>query len=751
MLRLARYLKPYILLILLTIALLFVQANADLALPDYLSRIVNNGIQQGGVENAVPVAIRQSEMDKLAIFMSADNQALVLGRLVIGAYTLVDKNSPGYDQYVEQYPALANEPIYVLNKIDQAENDKLNPVMGKALLIVSTIEQTMADPAKAAAMGQGLGFDLSQLPPGMDVFSLLSNLPSAQLSQVTAAIDQKFSTLGGSMITQMAVGAVKAEYTALGVDTGKLQTNYIIHTGVLMLLVSLLSITCTVVVGFLSAKTAAGSARDIRKDVFQKVESFSNTEFNKFSTASLITRSTNDVTQIQMVVIMMMRMVFYAPIIGVGGVIRALGKSSSMWWIIAVAVVTLLGLILVVFSIALPKFKIMQSLIDRLNLVTRENLSGMMVIRAFNMQGFEENRFDKANIDLTSTSLFINRVMVVMMPVMMFIMNGLSLLIIWVGAHQVAQSTMQVGDMMAFLQYAMQIVFAFLMLSMMFIILPRASVSGGRIADVLETEPTIEDPQDPQQLNEPFAGVIEFRNVCFRYPDALEDVLHDISFISKPGQTTAFLGSTGSGKSTIVNLIPRFHDVTEGAIYVDNTDIRAVTQHDLRDQIGYIPQKGMLFSGTIESNLLYADENASNDTLKEAADISQASEFIFSNPEGIAAEISQGGSNVSGGQKQRLSIARALVKKAPIYIFDDSFSALDFKTDAALRKSLKDKTGSSTVLIVTQRVSTIKNAEQIIVLDEGRIVGKGAHRELMENCEVYRDIALSQLSKEELA
>lgn len=746
MLRLARYLKPYILLILLTIALLFVQANADLTLPDYMSKIVNNGIQQGGVENAVPAAIRQSEMNKLVIFMSTDNKALVLGD-----YTLVDKNSSDYARYVTQYPALANEPVYVLNTIDKAENAKLNPVMGKALLIVSTIQQIMADPAKAAAMGQGLGFDLSQLPPGMDVFSLLSNLPSAQLSQVTATIDQKFATLGDRMITQMAVGSVKAEYAALGMDTAKLQTNYIVHTGVLMLLVSLLSVTCTVAVGFLSAKTAAGSARDIRKDVFQKVESFSNTEFDKFSTASLITRSTNDVTQIQMVVIMMMRMVFYAPIIGVGGVIRAIGKSANMWWIIAVAVVTLLGLILVVFSIALPKFKIIQSLIDRLNLVTRENLSGMMVIRAFNMQGFEENRFDKANKDLTSNSLFINRVMVIMMPLMMLIMNGVSLLIIWVGAHQVAQSTMQVGDMMAFMQYAMQIVFAFLMLSMMFIILPRASVSGGRIADVLDTEPTIKDPQDPKQFDQPFVGTIEFRNVCFRYPGALEDVLHDISFTSKPGQTTAFLGSTGSGKSTIVNLIPRFHDVTDGAIYVDGTDIRAVTQHDLRDKIGYIPQKGMLFSGTIESNLLYADENAGNDTLKEAADISQASEFIFSNPEGMAAEVSQGGSNVSGGQKQRLSIARALVKKAPIYIFDDSFSALDFKTDAALRKSLKEKTGSSTVLIVTQRVSTIKNAEQIIVLDEGRIVGKGTHGELMESCEVYRDIALSQLSKEELA
>jgi len=746
MLRLVRYLKPYVLLILLTIALLFVQANADLALPDYMSKIVNKGIQQGGIENAVPAALRQNEMNKLVIFMSTANKSLVLGD-----YTLVDKNSSNSAKYITQYPALANEAVYMLNDITKSENTKLNPVMGKALVIVSTIQQVMADPTKAANMGQGLGIDLSKLPPGMDVFSVLSNLPADQLSKVVAGIDQKFTTLGGSIITQMAVGAVKAEYIALGMEIAKLQTQYIINTGFLMLLLSLLSISCTVVVSFLSAKTAAGSARDIRKDVFQKVESFSNTEFDKFSTASLITRSTNDVTQIQMVVVMLMRMVFYAPIIGVGGIIRAIGKSANMWWIIALAVIVLLGLILTVFSIALPKFRIIQNLIDRLNLVTRENLSGMMVIRAFNMQGFEENRFDKANKDLTSNNLFINRVMVIMMPLMMLVMNGVSLLIIWVGAHQVAQSTMQVGDMMAFMQYAMQIVFAFLMLSMMFIVIPRASVSGGRIADVLETEPTIKDPQAPKYFNEPFVGTVEFRNVCFHYPGALEDVLHDISFIAKPGQTTAFLGSTGSGKSTIVNLIPRFHEITDGAIYVDGTDIRAVTQHDLREKIGFIPQKGMLFSGTIESNLLYADENASQDALKEAAEISQASEFIFSNPKGMAAEVSQGGTNVSGGQKQRLSIARALLKKAPIYIFDDSFSALDFKTDVALRKSLKEKTGSSTVLIVTQRVSTIKNAEQIIVLDEGRIVGKGNHGDLMESCEVYRDIALSQLSKEELA
>jgi ATP-binding cassette subfamily B multidrug efflux pump len=746
MLRLFKYLKPYGWLILIAIALLFVQANADLALPDYLSKIVNNGIQQGGVENAVPAAIRQSEMNRLTLFMTADES-----KMVLNDYSLVNKTSTNYDTYLKEYPQLAKEPIYILKVIDNTEINKIKPVMGKAWLVVSTLEQALADPKKAAALGSGAGFDLSKIPPGTDLFALLPKMPPAQLAQMTTTINAKFATLGESMINQMAVGAVKAEYTALGMDTSKMQSNYILHTGGLMLLVSLLSVTCTIIVGFLSARTAAGTARDLRKGVFKKVESFSNTELVKFSTASLITRSTNDVTQIQMVIIMMMRMVIYAPIIGVGGVIRALGKSTSMWWIIALAVIVLLGLIMIVFSISLPKFKIMQSLIDRLNLVTRENLSGMMVIRAFNRQDFELNRFDKANVDLTSTGLFVNRVMVTMFPVMMLIMNGLSLGIIWVGAHQVAQSSMQVGDMMAFMQYAMQIVFAFLMMSMMFIMLPRAQVSGNRIAEVLETEPLIKDPKDPQEFRRPFKGTVEFRNVSFRYPGALDDALCNVSFTAQPGQTTALIGPTGAGKSTIVNLIPRFYEVTDGAIYVDGADVRQVTQHDLRDKIGYVPQKSNLFSGTIESNLLYADENASQETLKEAADVAQASEFIDAKPEGYSAEISQGGVNVSGGQKQRLSIARALVKKPPIYIFDDSFSALDFKTDSALRRALKEKTGDSTLLIVTQRIATIKNADQIIVLDDGKVVGKGSHRDLMVNCGTYREIALSQLSKEELA
>ena len=746
MLRLFKYLKPYVLLILFAIVLLFVQANADLALPDYMSKIVNIGIQQGGVPNAIPVAVRQTEMNRLTIFMAAGDKTRVLSD-----YTLVDTTSPDYAANLKLYPGLAKEPVYVLNKISSTETTWLDPVMGKAFLVVSGIQQALADPTKAAAMAGGMGFDLTKLPAGMDIFTVLAQIPAAQLTQLTSTFDSKFAALGDSMIIQAAAAPVKAEYVALGMDTGKLSSDYIIHIGLLMLLVTLLSGTCTIIVGFLAARTAAGLARDLRRNVFNKVESFSATEFDKFSTASLITRSTNDITQIQMVVIMMMRMVFYAPIIGIGGIIRAIGKSANMWWIIALAVVVLLGLILTVFSIALPKFKIIQTLIDRLNLVTRENLSGMMVIRAFNMQGFEEERFDKANKNLTSNSLFINRVMVIMMPVMMLVMNGVTLLILWVGAHQVAQSSMQVGDMMAFMQYAMQIVMAFLMLAMMFIILPRAAVSGDRIADVLETEPVIKDPQDPKHFIEPFKGSVEFRNVSFRYPGAEEDVLHNISFTAQPGQTTALIGTTGSGKSTIVSLIPRFYDVTEGVVYVDGTDVREITQHDLRAHIGYVPQKGTLFSGTIESNLLYGGENASDEELKLAADVSQATEFISTNPDGMQTEVAQGGTNVSGGQKQRLSIARALVKKAAIYIFDDSFSALDFKTDAALRKALKEHTGSSTMMIVTQRIATIKNAEQLIVLDEGNIVGKGSHDELMKDCEVYRGIALSQLSKEELA
>ncbi len=744
--RLLKYLKPYSFLIILSIILLFVQANADLALPDYLSRIVNYGIQQNGVENAVPLAIRQSEMEKLFLFMKPDEKELVLN-----AYHAVEPDSPEAEIYLDGFPVLKDVPIYVLQDIDQPYLDQLNSILGQALVVVSGIEDLLEDPSQALPLGEGFDFDLSRIPEGMDVFQALGMMPEAQRSQISAGINEMFASLSESMVTQMAVGAVKTEYEALGMDAGAIQRNYIMRTGGTMLLISLLGGVSTIAVGYLASRTAAGAARDIRKEVFKKVESFSSVEFDTFSTASLITRSTNDVTQVQRVIFMFMRMVIFAPIIGIGGVIRAIDKSANMWWLIALAVVALLILIITVFLISVPKFKIMQDLIDRLNLITRENLSGMMVIRAFNKQEDEGVRFDGANRDLTDTSLYVARVMVTMMPVMMLLMNGLSLAIIWVGSHQVAQAAIQVGDMIAFMQYAMQIVFAFLMMSMMFIFLPRAAVSGDRIADVLETEVVIKDPDTPQEFRESFSGEIEFQDVSFRYPDAQDDVIQNISFTAHPGETTAFIGSTGCGKSTVINLIPRFYDVTQGSIRLDGIDIREVKQSDLRDKIGFVPQKGTLFSGTIESNLLYADKDASPERLKEAADIAQASDFIFTKEEGLDAVIAQGGSNVSGGQKQRLAIARALVKKPPIYIFDDSFSALDFRTDSTLRKELKQKTGASTVLIVTQRVATVKNADQIIVLDEGRVVGKGTHHELMKTCGTYQEIASSQLSKEELA
>ncbi len=750
MIRLTKYLKPYLVMILLTVVLLFAQANFDLALPDYLSRIVNVGIQQGGVEDATPAAIRVRQLERALLFLSPTDQAAVRD-----AYTLVTPDDPEAESLARDYPRLAEEPIYVRREIDAEELERLNVVLGRALLLVTVIEQITADPARAAEMGirpgQDLGIDPESIPPGTDIFAVLAQQDSAQLEQMMEGIEEQFGVLDDQAIVQAAVGVVRAEYEALGVNMGAVQSRYIINVGAVMLLLTVGAGICTIAVGYLASRTGAGAARDIRGDLFRKVQSFSNAEFDTFSTASLITRSTNDVTQVQMVTVVAMRLVFYAPLLGIGGVIRAVGKGGSMWWIIAVAVVMLLILVATVMSVALPKFKIMQTLIDRLNLVSRESLSGMMVIRAFNRQSFEEARFDVANQDLMLNSRYLNRLMVVMMPVMMLIMNGLMIAIIWAGAQQIAALTMQVGDMMAFLQYAMQIVMSFLMLTMLFIFVPRAAVSGDRIAEVLETEPTIRDADQVRDFPATTRGRVEFRNVSFRYPDASDNVLCDITFTAEPGQTTAIIGSTGCGKSTLINLIPRFYDVTEGEILVDGTDIREVGQQALRDRIGYIPQKGTLFSGTIESNLRYADEAASEQELREAVEIAQASEFVFAAPEGLSTEISQGGTNVSGGQRQRLSIARALVKKAPIYIFDDSFSALDFRTDAALRAALADKTGGSTVLIVSQRVSTITHADQIIVLNEGELVGKGTHAELLDSCETYREIALSQLSLEELA
>ena len=746
MMRLLRYLKPYAASIALIIALLFIQANADLALPDYMSKIVNIGIQQNGIADSVPSAISGKEMDKALLFAAQNDKTAILS-----AYDLVEPSSSAYQKLIAKYPKADGEPLFILKKIDATTRAGIDAAMGKALTAVAFIEQAAADPTKAGPMAQSMGMDLSRLPPGTDLFSILPKMPETQRATIVDGINSKLKTIDPSLLSQMGIQSVKAEYTRLGMDVVAGQTSYILSMGGLMLLLTLLSVVVTVIVGYLGSRTAAGFARDLRGEIFQKVENFSFAEMDKFSTASLITRSTNDITQIQMVTVMGLRMMFYAPIIGIGGVIRATSKASSMWWIIALAVSILLAIIGTVFIVALPKFKSIQKLIDKLNLVVRENLSGMMVIRAFAMQGQEEQRFDKANKDLTGTMLFVTRVMVVLMPLMMLIMNLVSLLIIWTGAHEVAFSQIRVGDMMAFMQYSMQIFFAFIMMSMMFIILPRASVSADRIADVLATKPGVVDPAKPRGYGKDFSGLVEFKDVSFRYPGASEDVLHKISFTAKPGQTTAIIGTTGSGKSTIASLIPRFYDVTEGSIAVDGIDIRQVPQHELRDKIGFVPQKASLFSGTIKSNMLYANEAATAEDIALALEISQAKEFVDAKPEGTGLEISQGGINVSGGQRQRLTIARAIVKKAPIYIFDDSFSALDFKTDTLLRQALKTHLSGSTVLLVTQRVAAIKQADQILVLDEGRLVGLGTHRELMESCEVYRDIALSQLKQEELA
>ncbi|WP_102398781.1 ABC transporter ATP-binding protein [Haloimpatiens massiliensis] len=741
MYKLAKYLKPFVASILIAIVLLFVQAMADLALPDYMSNIVNKGIQQGGIEDAVPKAIRKNEMEKLTIFMSEKDKEKVLKQ-----YTLIDNKNIDYEKYVDDYPNLKKQAIYVLKNNDKSKVEELNLIMGKSFLAVSGVDK-MKNEAKNGLIDIGG----KKVPEATDLFMLFKNLPEQQRLKINDDMNKKFAALGDNMIIQVAANSVKAEYKALGVDTDKIQNRYIGKTGVKMLLISLLSAVCIVMVGFFASRIAAGLAKNLRKDVFKKVESFSNAELDKFSTASLITRTTNDINQIQMLIVIMIRMMFYAPILGVGGVIKAIDKSTSMSWIIAVAVITLLGLILIVFSIALPKFKIVQGLVDKLNLVTRENLSGMMVIRAFNTQKFEEKRFDKANKNLTKTNLFVNRIMAVMFPSMMLIMNGVTLLIVWVGAHHIAESSMQVGDMMAFMQYAMQIIFAFLMMSFMFIMIPRASVSAQRISEVLEVEPTILDPEEGKSFNEELKGVVDFRNVSFKYPGAEENMLKDISFKALPGETTAFIGATGSGKTTLINLILRFYDATEGEVLIDGVNVKEVNQHELREKIGYVPQKSSLFSGDIESNLRYANENASEEELNRAIEIAQAKGFVEEKGQGLLMEISQGGNNVSGGQKQRLSIARAIVKNPEIAIFDDSFSALDFKTDLELRKALKEKTGDSTFLIVAQRIATIKNAEKIIVLDEGRIVGMGTHKELIENCETYKEIALSQLSKEELA
>jgi ATP-binding cassette, subfamily B, multidrug efflux pump len=740
MLKLIKHLKPFVWLIVTIFALLFVQAMTDLALPGYMADIVNVGIQQSGIDNAVPEAIRQSEYDKLTLFMSTDEQAEVASY-----YTLFSRDtlSPAdFTDYAQKYPDLNNEPVYHRDTNDKAVIEKLNPIFGKAILVVFTIEQ------KGLASFTGTSI---QVPEGTDPFTVISQLPAAQLDEMRSMIAQHIGALPESMIKQSAAVYISNEYTTLGMSLSRIQTMYIVRIGGIMLLFTLLGAGCSVAVGFLSARVSAGLARNLRQQIFTKVESFSNTEFDRFSTASLITRSTNDITQIQMLLVMLFRTVFYAPILGVGGIIRVLAGEASMSWIIAAAVMAILAMIGVMLIVAVPKFKIVQKLVDKLNLVTREMLTGLMVIRAFNTQKYQEEKFDKANVDLTKLNLFLARVMVFMMPAMMFIMNVVMILIVWIGARQVDIGSIQVGDMMAFMQYTMQIIMSFFMVSMIFIMLPRAIVSVQRINEVLDTEPAIADPKSPVKFNGNVKGQIEFKNVSFRYPSAEDDVLKNVTFTAKPGQTTAVIGSTGSGKSTLINLIPRFYDVTGGSILVDGLDVRDVTQHDLRDKIGYVSQKTLLFSGTVGSNIRYANDNATDDELKKFSETAQALDFIKESEGGFEMPVAQGGSNLSGGQKQRLSIARALAKRPEIFVFDDSFSALDYTTDAALRKALRKETDNATVLIVTQRIATIMGAEQIVVLDHGEVVGTGRHRQLMESCDVYREIAESQLSKEELA
>ena len=740
--KLARYAKPYLLVLLVCLALLFGQAMCELSLPNLMSDIVNVGLQQSGIEDEVPRVISENGMMLLTSFVSEQDQS-VLEK----AY---EEKQPGADlpDSIEKAFKKANDQtVFVLTEDKQLHEDAAEVYSHAAGAILQFFQ--------TAAKEQGSELDLSESNASseMDFEAIYGMLPalSKMPPQVIEDAVEKGAQMDPSLSAQIGTVMTKGFYEELGADTDAMQNAYIFRTGLLMLLITLVSAACAILVGFFASRTAAGVTRALRHDVFARVESFSANEFDKFSTASLITRTTNDATQVQMLIIMGVRMICYAPIMGIGGVIMALNKSVSLSWIIAVAVIVLLGLIFVIFSVAMPKFKIVQSLIDRLNLVTRESLSGMMVVRAFGNQKREEARFEKANRDLTQNNLFINRVMVFMMPFMMLLMNGVTLLIVWVGGKQIEASAMQVGDMMAFMQYAMQIIMSFLMIAVMFIMVPRASVAAERIAEVLATKPVIRDPESPVSLPASVHGELTFRDVSFRYPNAEENALEHISFTAKPGETTAFISSTGSGKSTLVQLIPRFYDVTEGEILLDGIDIRTLRQHDLRRQIGFVPQKGLLFSGDIASNIRYGRESATDDELAEAAQIAQAKEFIDAFPDQMATSIAQGGTNVSGGQKQRLSIARALATKAPVYVFDDSFSALDFKTDAALRRALSAYTKESAVLIVAQRVSTIMNAEQIIVLDEGKIVGKGTHKELLRTCKTYLEIAQSQLSEEELA
>lgn len=749
----ASYWKAMIAIVLI----LVVQAYCDLSLPAYTSDIVNVGIQQGGIEDEVPRQIATEEMEKLLLFVSEDDQQTVM------------------DAYTEDNTSYKKEAYVLKDSVAEEENtmENLKDILQIPMMMTSGIEsgsdttKQMEDKLKEQ-MSQGMAQSMPQgadrtMPEGMpqgesqavslddmSMFDLLKMLPVEQRATMVEKIEGQMSEMPDTILDQAAVSFCKSAYKDLGMDMDQTQIHYLLKTGGQMAALALLGMAASIMVAFLASRVGASAGRDLRSGVFHKVVGFSNNEFNHFSTASLITRSTNDIQQIQMLIVMLLRMVLYAPILAIGGVLQVMKTNVSMSWIIGLAVIIIAFVVLLLFLVVMPKFKVLQNLVDKLNLVTREILTGLPVIRAFSTEKHEEERFDDANRTLTKTNLFVNRAMTFMMPVMMLVMNGVSVLIVWTGAHGISDGQMQVGDMMAFIQYTMQIIMGFLMLCMISIMLPRAAVAADRVEEVLKSETMIHDPKQEKHFPEDGKGVLTFDHVSFRYPGADEDVLEDITFTAKPGETTAIIGSTGSGKSTLVNLIPRFYDVTSGDITLDGVDIREVKQQELREKLGYVPQKGVLFSGDIASNIMFGNSHGSDDEMIEAAEIAQATEFIDTKPEKYKSPISQGGSNVSGGQKQRLSIARAIAKHPQVFIFDDSFSALDYKTDVTLRRALAEKTSGSTVLIVAQRISTILHAEQIIVLDEGKVAGKGTHAELLKNCPVYREIAESQLSRKEL-
>lgn len=744
MLKLFKFLRKSVLSIIAVIILLVIQANCDLALPKYTSDIINTGIMKNGIDSAIPSVIRKTELDRVTLFMTKEEQDIVLPHYSL--LTEANYTEKEWSNSLKKYPLLKSEELF---KWDGKEESIITEAMRTSLTLVLSLE---GDTDTSIETRQKL---LDKIAPGtnqkdVEIFSILNQLPPEGLTQLVISMREQIAAMPDILLTSTSSAYVKAEYKAIGVNVNRIQTNYILYNGGLMLGLALLGMLASILVTFIAARVAAKMGRDLRSNVFTKVLSFSNKEMDQFSTASLITRSTNDIQQVQMLMVWLIRIVIYSPILAFGGIVNVLNTEASMSWILAVAVGAIFVMIAVLLIVAMPKFQLMQKLVDRINLVMREILSGLPVIRAFSTVEHEKARFEKANADVTKNSLFVNRVMTFMMPILFLIMNFVSILIIWVAAKGIDEGTIQIGDMIAFIQYTMQIIMSFLMLTFISVMLPRASVAAKRIDEILNTKTSIVDPDKEEMTNTNTKGLLEFKNVSFRYPNAEEDVLSDISFTAKPGETTAIIGSTGSGKSTLINLIPRFYDATAGSILLDGTDITRMKQKTLRTRLGFVPQKGVLFTGTIESNIKFGNKAANEEQVRTAARIAQADDFINEKTEGYQSEIAQGGTNVSGGQKQRLSIARAIAKNPQVYIFDDSFSALDYKTDAKLRKTLKEELTSSTILIVAQRISTIMNAEQILVLDDGHIVGKGTHKELLKNCEVYQQIASSQLSKEEL-